>query len=327
MENIKPVISIITPSFNQGVYLEETIQSVLQQGYPAVEYILVDGGSTDNSIEVIKKHQSRIAHWVSEPDRGQAHAINKGLAWASGEIITWLNSDDLLLPNVLDDIVQVHQKHPAAILLGDVIHFNREESYTIELRQHDVTLENMISYWKHDWLWNQPGTFIPKAGLQAVGVLNERFRYVFDREWMCRALIQDIPIVYLGYPVAAFRLHRESKTVREYTGWSEEQLVITKTYRSHVPGLSEEMVVAEQELMSASRRLSVQYVELMDKREALDHIRKAISVQSAIVLSQRFWRLIPRLMIPKSIFRFIRVLWLKRRTAKSTLRSIEFHSR
>jgi len=96
-----PKISIVTPSFNQGTYLEKTIRSVLLQGYPNLEYIIIDGGSTDQSVEIIKKYESWVDFWVSEEDRGQSHAINKGLEKATGELLGWLNSDDYFLPDAL----------------------------------------------------------------------------------------------------------------------------------------------------------------------------------------------------------------------------------
>jgi glycosyltransferase involved in cell wall biosynthesis len=99
-----PKISIVTPSFNQGQYIEETILSVLSQNYPNLEYIIIDGGSTDDTVEIIKKYESRITYWVSEPDRGQSHAINKGLQKCTGEIFNWLNSDDWYMPGALFDV-------------------------------------------------------------------------------------------------------------------------------------------------------------------------------------------------------------------------------
>lgn len=95
-----PKISIVTPSFNQGQYIEETIRSILLQGYPNLEYIVIDGGSTDGAVDVIRKYEKWLTYWVSEPDKGQADAINKGLERCTGEIFNWINSDDILLPNV-----------------------------------------------------------------------------------------------------------------------------------------------------------------------------------------------------------------------------------
>ena len=106
-----PRITIITPSLNQGEFLEDTIHSILNQNYPNLEYFIVDGGSTDNSVDIIKKYEHRINWWVSEPDRGQSHAINKGLVRATGDIINWINSDDLLFPGALQRVASCYQRH------------------------------------------------------------------------------------------------------------------------------------------------------------------------------------------------------------------------
>src|ERR1700733_14532761 len=104
MEKIYPKISIVTPSYNKGQYIEQTIQSVLDQNYPNLEYIIIDGGSTDNTIEIIEKYAPYLKYWVSEKDKGQANAINKGLQYCTGEIFNWLNSDDYLEPDSLEKI-------------------------------------------------------------------------------------------------------------------------------------------------------------------------------------------------------------------------------
>jgi glycosyltransferase involved in cell wall biosynthesis len=112
-----PRISVITPSYNQGEFIEETIRSILNQNYPNLEYLVVDGGSTDNTIDILRKYEDKIDWWVSEPDRGQSHAINKGLARATGEIINWINSDDLLFPGALTSIAEAYTNHDGKVHL------------------------------------------------------------------------------------------------------------------------------------------------------------------------------------------------------------------
>ena len=110
-----PLIAIVTPSYNQAQFLEEAILSVVNQDYPNLEYIVIDGGSTDGSVDIIRKYEDRLAYWVSEPDRGQAHAINKGFAKADGEIFNWLNSDDCLLPGAVRRVVETRRRYPTAV--------------------------------------------------------------------------------------------------------------------------------------------------------------------------------------------------------------------
>src|ERR1700687_6032262 len=110
-----PRISVVTPSFNQGQFLEETILSVLGQNYPDLEYLIIDGGSTDSSVEIISKYADRLAYWESEPDRGQAHAINKGFARATGQIMCWINSDDFFFPHVFQQLVPFFQPGSAQL--------------------------------------------------------------------------------------------------------------------------------------------------------------------------------------------------------------------
>src|ERR1044071_6803804 len=111
------LVSIITPSYNQALYLEQTIQSVLEQDYPRIEYIVVDGASTDNSFEIIKKYNDRLGYWISEKDSGQAEAINKGFTRANGDILGWLNSDDYYMPGAVSAVVKCFEENPNAVMI------------------------------------------------------------------------------------------------------------------------------------------------------------------------------------------------------------------
>ena len=180
-----PRISIVTPSYNQGQYLEETIRSVLLQGYPNLEYLVIDGGSTDESVELLQRYDQWIAHWVTEPDRGQPHALNKGLARCTGDILGWINSDDLLLPEALSHLAVAAKKHPRAMILGNVVNCDEIRGYKWEMAQRNVSFDKMSQPWRYAVTWHQPGVYFPRTLFQRIGPMDESLPYVFDWDWMC----------------------------------------------------------------------------------------------------------------------------------------------
>jgi glycosyltransferase involved in cell wall biosynthesis len=313
---MNPTITIITPSFNQARYLEQTIQSVLGQDYPRLEYLIIDGGSTDGSVEIIQRYSPCLAYWVSAPDSGQADAINRGVARTTGDLLTWINSDDVLLPGALAAAAEAHTRCPEALVLGDVIHFSQAEHYTQLVRQHGVTLERLVAYWRPGWVWNQPGTFIPRAVWARVGPLDEQLRYVFDREWMCRAVAAQVPLAYLGQAVAAFRLHAGSKTMGEATRWHDEQLRVTLRYRAHVPGLSERRVFAAQHRVDATLRLSFQYFAHWDSAAARRDLWRALHSDPGAATAA-YWQLWARALLPRWLARALHWRWLAGRQRRS----------
>lgn len=210
-EKINPTVSIITPSFNQAAFLEETMRSVLEQDYPNIEYIIMDGGSKDGSLEIIQKHAGRLAAWESKPDRGQTDAINQGFGKASGEIFAWLNSDDILLPGAVSAAVKALQANPqAGMVYGNALLINAEgkkigdfpaaQTDLRKLRQGYVHIPQQASFFRAD-LWKQ------------VGPLDPSFYFAMDYDLWVR-LAGEAPLVYLpGHTWASFRLHGDAKTI------------------------------------------------------------------------------------------------------------------
>jgi glycosyltransferase involved in cell wall biosynthesis len=232
-----PRVSIVTPSYNQGQFIEETIRSVLLQGYPNLEYIVIDGGSTDASVEIIHKYEPWLAYWVSEPDNGQADAINKGFAVATGSLIGWVNSDDVLVPSCLYHLAEAHVLHPVRILAGPVIDFD-DDGYEQVIHQRGLTFPNFVKFWEGRRKYHMPGIFYPRALLEQVGNLDTSFRYLFDMDLMCR-LLQIANVEYITEPLARFRLHPGSKTVSEKAGFRPEAIEISKRYWHLIEDLDE----------------------------------------------------------------------------------------
>ena len=208
-----PVISIVTPSYNQGSFIEATIASVLSQNYPRLEFIVMDGGSTDNSVEVIRKYAGSLAHWESEKDGGQSHAINKGLAHCTGDIFNWINSDDLLAPGALWAVAKAWMETPGRVISGRTEFFNDKGTFET-IRASGQTLRNFVRFWEaKDWSWAQPGTFVPLADFRAIGGLRTDLKYCLDYHMMVQLLARGLEVHYLDQVLAKFRFHGASKTV------------------------------------------------------------------------------------------------------------------
>lgn len=226
-------ISIITPSFNQGVYIEETIDSILSQGYNNLEYIIIDGGSNDNTVEIIKQYEKHLSLWISEPDNGQSHAINKGLKHVTGDIINWLNSDDYLEPGALRTISEVFENPNTNILIG---RSNIVENGNI-LRQSkgtDIYLDNLaktIGLARID----QPEHWWRKSVIDKIEPLNENLHYTMDRDWWIKYLLVFglKGIEKRDYVLSNFRLHGDSKTVSEREAFNVERDTYFVTLAKH----------------------------------------------------------------------------------------------
>jgi len=206
-----PTVSIVTPSFNQARYLEATIQSVLGQDYPRIEYILVDGGSTDGSLEIIKKYSARLAWWVSAKDRGQTDAINKGFARASGDILAWINSDDTYEPGAVSAAVKYLQAHPEVGLVYADCNYINEDSRVIgkfpaaqtdlqRLRRGYVHIPQQTMFFRAE-LWKQ------------FGPLDPSFYFAMDYDLWTRIATRAELKYLAGQTWANFRIHTSGKTL------------------------------------------------------------------------------------------------------------------
>ena len=300
-----PRISIVTPSYNQGRFIEETIRSVLLQGYPDLEYLVMDGGSTDSSVDIIRKYSPWLTDWVSEPDRGQAHAINKGFSRATGDLLAWINSDDVYLPDALRSFADQHVADPHAILMGDVENFLEGESRSWLTRQYNVSFLNMLLPDNEPWSWHQPGLFVPRSVNVLIGPLDEDLRYSFDADWLLR-LLQRSTVSYLNTPVARFRVHGSAKTTAEYPAAVREgHQVLQRKYWAMVPGLD----VAQGKALHSLRMAAI-YLGYQPKHAF--HWNRAAGVRQLIVAWWQYPRIVFRLDFLKLCRRAALPKWLFR---------------
>lgn len=211
-KNLK--LSIITPSYNQGDFIEKTILSVIQQPYSNVEYIIIDGGSTDHTVEVIKKYADKIHYWCSEKDRGQSHALNKGLARATGDVLAWINSDDYYEDSVFPLVMKLFEDPNVSIVHGDcmVHHTNGSPSWLVETGQVDHA--RLLRYWQPFFCPPQPSIFFRKSVLESVGPINESLHYAMDLDlWL--KMSQRYPFTYLKELLSHYLIHDSSKSGSE----------------------------------------------------------------------------------------------------------------
>ncbi len=219
-----PRISVVCPSFNQGQFVEETIRSVLLQNYPAVELLVMDGGSTDATVGHLKNYSPWITHWESQPDHGQSHALNKGFARATGDILGWINSDDYYLPGALAAVGRAFREAPRSLLYGDwcerqdndpglTIHRERP-AFAFQVAVGGRTLPSHTTFW-------------PRSAHQPV---DERLRFTMDAELFKRLTASGLRPRHLARPLGVFRRHAGAKTSTivevaraETTAWSRTQ--------------------------------------------------------------------------------------------------------
>jgi glycosyltransferase involved in cell wall biosynthesis len=275
-----PKISIITPSLNQGQFLEETLRSVLSQGYPSLEYIVTDGGSTDGSVDLIRRYEDQLTYWVSEPDQGQANAINKGLARATGDIVAYINSDDVYLSGSLAAVATHFSEHPnCKWLCGDTVLFGERQRSELVRTVVPKSAAHCLS-----WAYKapQPGMFWRR---ELVGNgFDERWRYCFDHELYVRLLLAGYRCEHLPISVAGYRLHENSKTVAESSGFDREFDEIAEIYEEQLHGSGRRWSWATRLL-----RRSYAAGQAGNTREAAANLLRALLVHPEGVRRRPFW--------------------------------------
>ncbi len=277
-----PKITIITPSYNQGQFISKTIESLLAQGIDEIEYLVMDGGSNDKTIEVLKAYGDRIK-WVSEPDEGQAHAVNKGLAQAQGEIIGWLNSDDIFYPGALKKILEVFEAYPEVdVIYGMADHIDADdciiEPYPTESWDYERLKETCFIC--------QPALFFRKQVVEKFGPLDKKLKYCMDYEYWLRIGL-EIDFYFLKEKLAGSRLYDENKTLGSRVPVHLEIMDMFKDNFGKVPHkwlLAHSHYVAEEEFNKTPV-------------EGLTHRSYHLIVQNY----KNFWKYNKELFLPKQI--------------------------
>ena len=250
-----PLVSIITPSYNQARFLEATLRSVLEQEYPNIEYLVVDGASTDGSVEIIRKYADRLAWWASEKDTGQSEAINKGLRRAQGEFVGWLNSDDVYLPGAVSAAITVFQSHPeAGLVYGDAQAIDSDGKPFNLMRARQYTLADLLAF----QIICQPAAFMRRSVLEEVGYLNPAYHLLMDNLlWMCMA--QKAPIVYTPQTWAAARYHDQAKNRTRGAAYGQEAKVLISDLKSR-PEFSNLILSDEKRIQAGVERFDAFYL-------------------------------------------------------------------
>ncbi len=259
-----PLITVITPSYNQSDYLEQTLTSVLEQDYPNFEYIVIDGGSTDGSVEIIRKYADHLSYWVSEEDRGQSHAINKGMKLAKGKICGWLNSDDYFLPGALQNIAKLWSENQEAVAWAGAVRTQTPGGRLIYTHHAEKLSREEIADWTNvEHLW-QPGCFYSLDAAREVGFLREDLHYAMDFDFWLR-LSSVGRLAPTREVIAVETLHPEAKTqARKGESAAEVHLVQTQHGFADL----------------AKRRLAVELQELYERRDGsfISRLRWALNL-------------------------------------------------
>ena len=283
-----PTISIITPSFNQGAFIEETILSVISQKYPNIQYIIIDGGSTDNTVDIIRKFEDKIYYWVSEPDKGQPDAINKGLKKATGEIIAFINSDDYYEPGAFDFVAKQYLAGNQWII-GGVQNFRIETGETYHVTQKADT--NLFHWLLRVNQNHQPGNFWSRNVFDKVGFMDETLHYSFDWDYWLRFISHGFePFVYEQWIAARFRLHNESKTVKYWSRFNQEYVYLINKYKFKLSAREIKLADREVNKLLLTENIKLGRIESINGRfkKSFSYFKKAFKISPSVLLKPRF---------------------------------------
>ncbi|MBP9040384.1 MAG: glycosyltransferase [Anaerolineaceae bacterium] len=308
--NSYPLVSIITPSFNQAQFLEKTMLSVLGQDYPNIEYLVADGGSTDGSVEIIRKFEDRLAWWVSEKDRGQADAINKGFSRAKGEFIAWVNSDDYYLPGAVSQAVKALQEHPeAGLVYGNVQVVDKDEEIINTLTYGNWQLPDLMTF----HIIGQPAVFMRRDALEKAGYLDLSYHFLLDHQlWLRMGLAARYNYVPTLWARAHY--HEGCKNLAQAAEFGKEARRIVEWMKSE-PAFEPYLRIYQRRVDAGAERLNAFY--LLDAGEYHASFRayyRSLRLDPAAVLPE-WYRMVYALFAPLGLEKW-KESYLQRRRKK-----------
>ncbi len=239
-------ISIVTPSFNQGKFIRRAINSILDQDYPDLELLVMDGGSTDETLSILAEFAERIS-WRSEADRGQSQAVNNGWRLASGEVLGWINSDDLLLPGALQTVADYFQNHlEAQWLYGKCHYIDAVGRYLRDYPARSYNFDHLVKNVQN--FIPQPAVFFRRQALGEIGFLNEDLHFVMDLDFWLRFGLRS-PAHYLDVPLACLRVHQDAKSIAAFEKFSRELIEVIQAFFAR-PDIPENIMRLKRESLS-----------------------------------------------------------------------------
>lgn len=293
----RPKISIITPSLNQAEFIEQTISSVLDQGYPNLEYIIIDGGSTDGTVDLIRKYESHLAYWVSEKDGGQSNAINKGLKRATGDIIAYINSDDYYLNGVFERVANAYRDHPAVDLWHGRCRIVDQYGAKVDerigsIKRYDEILDLWDVWWKRR-NFVQPEVFWTKRIYDKIGIFREDLHLVMDYEYWLRIFSAGGTAGFIDAEFAAFRLQPNQKSTQP-AKTAEELLQVVQPYIfGSADGLTLQRRLALQAKWIYQAQFLTEVAQSLDRNEArwrrLLRLAWFSVINPRVMLASGFW--------------------------------------
>ena len=304
----QPLVSIITPSYNQGAFLEETIHSVLSQDYQNIEYWVIDGGSQDKSVEIIKKYTHRLAGWISEPDQGQGDAINKGFLRATGEIIAWINSDDLYRPGAIACAVEALQAHPdVGLVYSDVYSIDERGEIFNHMHYNQWQLVDLMAF----NILGQPSVFFRRSLLEKAGLLDPSYQYLLDHHLWLRMALETQLLYVPGGVWASARMHAGAKNVAHAEGFGQEAYRLVNWMEEN-PRLVNLFKNNKSNILSGAHRINAFYLLNANQAgAALKAYKEAWKQNPKIVLKD--WRRVAFALLSPLNINALRNNYLKRR--------------